>query len=158
MKRTLLLTLFLIILSVGSAPATEKAPPLPTAQTKCPVCGMFVAKYPAWLSAIGCRDGTVLYFDGPKDLAAYLLDLGRYAPVRKRADIISIWVKDYYSVTFVDGEQAYYVIGSNVYGPMGEELVPFRKRADAEEFLRDHKGKRILRLREVTRETIRSAR
>ena len=158
MKRIWLLMLFLLLLSLGSVSAAQKAPPPPTARAKCPVCGMFVAKYPNWLCAIGFRDGTIAYFDGVKDLATYLLDPGRYAPTRKRTDVASVWVKDYYSLAFVDGEQAYYVTGSNVFGPMGNELVPFGKRADAGEFLKDHKGKGILRLREVTRETLHALR
>jgi nitrous oxide reductase accessory protein NosL len=33
-------------------------------------------------------------------------------------------------------------------------LIPLASRADAEEFLRDHQGKRILRFEEVTRAVI----
>ena len=35
-------------------------------------------------------------------------------------------------------------------GPMGYELVPLGTKADAEDFLKDHKGKRILTYDEVT--------
>jgi copper chaperone NosL len=44
------------------------------------------------------------------------------------------------------------VIGSEVTGPMGHELIPLASRADAEEFLRDHQGRRILRFNEVGKE------
>jgi nitrous oxide reductase accessory protein NosL len=33
---------------------------------------------------------------------------------------------------------------------MGRELVPFENEAEAREFSKDHKGKAILRFREVT--------
>jgi nitrous oxide reductase accessory protein NosL len=33
---------------------------------------------------------------------------------------------------------AYYVLGSDIYGPMGRELIPFEKEADAKEFIKDH--------------------
>ena len=36
-------------------------------------------------------------------------------------------------------------------GPMGHELIPLASRADAEEFLGDHQGRRILRFDEVGR-------
>ncbi|HEX9181441.1 MAG TPA: nitrous oxide reductase accessory protein NosL [Burkholderiales bacterium] len=57
---------------------------------------------------------------------------------------------EYYGLTRVDARKAYYVTGSDVLGPMGHELVPVANRADAEEFLRDHKGRRILGFDEVT--------
>jgi nitrous oxide reductase accessory protein NosL len=42
------------------------------------------------------------------------------------------------------------VIGSDVVGPMGHELIPLRTREEAEEFQRDHQGKRLLCFDEVT--------
>ncbi len=160
MKRSLRCALpVLLFCAVSSAAVDAAGPPRsPSAKEKCPVCGMFVAGYPNWLGVIEFRDGTRLYFDGPKDLVTCLLDLRTYAPARKRADVASIRVKDYYSLAFIDGESAYYVLGSDVLGPMGKELVPFGKRAEAEGFLGDHGGKKILRLREMTAETLRSLR
>jgi len=32
---------------------------------------------------------------------------------------------------------------SDVYGPMGRELIPFEKMKDAEEFMTDHKVKKF---------------
>jgi nitrous oxide reductase accessory protein NosL len=63
-------------------------------------------------------------------------------------------VTDYYGLAFVDGYKAIYVIGSDVYGPMGRELIPFEKEADAKEFMKDHKGKTLLRFKDVTMEVI----
>jgi nitrous oxide reductase accessory protein NosL len=37
---------------------------------------------------------------------------------------------------------------------MGHEMIPLGSRADAEEFLRDHHGKRIVQFDEVTREVL----
>jgi len=37
---------------------------------------------------------------------------------------------------------------------MGRELVPFETRKGAEEFMRDHQGKRILRFEEIAPELI----
>ena len=39
-------------------------------------------------------------------------------------------------------------------GPMGHELVPLATKADAEDFLKDHLGTRILRFDDVTPEII----
>jgi nitrous oxide reductase accessory protein NosL len=77
-----------------------------------------------------------------------------YNPSKKQSDIDSLYVTDYYSLKPVDGLKAYYVTGSNVNGPMGRELIPFEKESDAREFLKDHKGRSIVKFRQVTAATL----
>jgi len=117
---------------------------------------MFVAKYPDWITQILFKDGSYAFFDGAKDMFKYTLDLKKYNPPKKPGDIESIFVTDYYSLNPIDGLQAYYVAGSDVYGPMGKELIPFAKEEEAKEFMKDHQGKSILRFKEVTPDLIRS--
>jgi nitrous oxide reductase accessory protein NosL len=150
MKRTVLFLALLSLWGIAPATAAEKAPPAPSAKDKCPVCGMFVAPYPNWLGAIVYKDGVSLFFDGPKDLFTYCLAPEKYGSARKPADIADIYVKDYYSVTAIDGRKAFYVIGSDVRGPMGKELVPFGKKEDSDGFLKDHRGQKVLRFDEIT--------
>ncbi len=141
----------LVALSLAVPSLTLAAPaPVPSAKEKCPVCGMFVARYPDWLASTTLKDGTTSFFDGPRDLFSHYLDLPRYARGKTRADIVSLSVKEYYSLKSIDARSAFFVIGSDVYGPMGAELVPFATRKDAEAFMADHRGKRILRFDEVT--------
>ena len=151
--------MFLVLLSLWSvvpAIAAEKAPPAPSARDKCAVCGMFVAPYPNWLGVIVYKDGGRFFFDGPKDLFTYYLAPEKYGSARKGADIAGIYVKDYYSVAAIDGRKAFYVIGSDVRGPMGKELVPFAKKTDADGFLKDHHGRKVLSFDEITRATLNS--
>jgi nitrous oxide reductase accessory protein NosL len=54
----------------------------------------------------------------------------------------------------IDGREAWYVLGSDVYGPMGRELIPFEKEADAKEFMKDHAGKTLIRFNDVTPDLI----
>lgn len=136
-------------LSSAAASAAPATPP-PGPKDKCPVCGMFVSKYPAWTASVAFRDGSHAWFDGAKDLFTFIHNPGKFAPGRTAAMIQSILVKDYYSLKTVDGKSAFYVVGSTVYGPMGHELVPFEKQGDAQEFLKDHQGKRIVSYKEVT--------
>jgi len=111
---------------------------------------MFVAKYPDWTASLVFKDGTTLFFDGPKDLFTCYLGLNRFAPGRTTVDVARIEVKDYYSLRATDGVRAVYVVGSDVTGPMGRELVPFADPADAAAFLKDHQGQRLLRFHEIT--------
>jgi len=144
------------VLLLAGAPALggEGLPPGPGERAKCPVCGMFVAKYPDFLSAVRFRDGRYAWFDGPKDLFRYTLAMKRYATDRRPEDVEAVFVKDYYSLEFIDGRKAFYVEGSDVYGPMGRELVPFGREEDARQFLKDHKGKSLIRFGEITPEVL----
>ncbi len=143
--------------AVLAAPAALGGdPPRPGPKDKCPVCGMFVAKYPDWTGHAELADGTRLVFDGAKDLFKFVLEPGRWLPSRTRADVKVATVTDYYALAPVDAHAALYVVGSDVLGPMGRELVPFARRTDAEEFLRDHRGTRILSFDEVTADVVRA--
>jgi copper chaperone NosL len=130
--------------------AAEKKPVKPTPKDKCPVCGMFVYKYSDFLAQIVFKDGTVAFFDGSKDMFKYYINIQKYRPKGSIAEIDSIYVTDYYSLSPIDGTTAVYVIGSDVYGPMGKELVPFMKDSEAGEFMKDHKGRSLLRFQEIT--------
>jgi len=121
---------------------------------KCAVCGMFVDKYPGWVGVIRFKSGAPAYADGPKDLFRCLQDLRKYAP--GRGEVLSIQVKDYYHLGEIDARKAFYVIGSDVLGPMGQELVPFATDGDAQAFLQDHHGKRKLRFTEITPELLKA--
>jgi nitrous oxide reductase accessory protein NosL len=157
---TLTLTLSLVcVLTLSLALFTDvysgdRKPIKPTPKDKCPVCGMFVAKYPDFLAEILYKDGTSAFFDGTKDMFKYYLNLKKYQPSKKISDIDSIYVTDYYHLTLIDGPSAYYVTGSDIYGPMGRELIPFEKEADAKEFMKDHQGKSVLRFKEITYEIV----
>lgn len=148
MKR--LLAALLLALWAGLAPAQGVVKP--GAKDLCPVCGMLVSKYPNWVAVVQYKGGHAHFFDGAKDLFKYLHDLPKYAPGHRREDVAVIQVTDFYSLTRIDAQKAFYVVGSDVLGPMGHELVPLASRADAEDFLKDHKGRRILGFAEVTRE------
>lgn len=151
--RWLLITLgVLMLLSGGASAAPPDKLPKPGDRDLCPVCGMLVAKYPNWTAIVVYRDGHAHFFDGAKDLFKYLGNLPRYAPGHKAADIAGIWITEFYGLTRVDARQAFYVIGSDTLGPMGHEFVPLANRTDAEDFLKDHKGKRIVSFAQATPE------
>ena len=154
MVKLLNVIILVFCLQVSMAGAEEKQILKPSPKDKCPVCGMFVAKYPDWVAAIRFRDGGTVFFDGAKDMFKYYLDLGKYNPAKKQTDIETLQVSDYYSLTATGGFEAFYVIGSDVYGPMGRALVPFAKEEDAQGFMKDHQGKSMVRFKEVTREMI----
>ena len=128
-----------------------------TAKSRCPVCGMFVAKYPNWITQIRLADGTVQVFDGAKDMLAYYFDPTKFGGP-DRESIQEVWVKDYYTLEWLDGRKAYYVIGSDTYGPMGHEFIPFSSPEAAANFLQDHHGKEVLSFDQITAALVESMR
>lgn len=152
MKRAMLFALSIVCWIPAAAFAEPIDIPAPQASDTCPVCGMFVAKYPEWIATVVYNDGHSHHFDGTKDLFKYLFDLPKWAPGHLREDIQDIGVTEYYGLTRIDAREAWFVIGSDVLGPMGHELIPLETEEDAKEFLSDHKGRRILRFDEVTAE------
>lgn len=143
-------SLGLILAICSPLGAQDLSPAKITPADKCPVCGMFVAKYPDFVDQIVFKDGTHAFFDGVKDMMKYYFDLAKYNPGKTQADIAAILVTDYYTLKLSDGLKAWYVAGSDVYGPMGKELMPFKDEAAAKEFKVDHKGTAILSFQAIT--------
>ena len=147
--KPLFAAIIICILSLSCAVAAEIEPRQPSKKDKCPVCGMFVYRYPDWVGQIIFKDGSTAFFDGAKDLFKYYFNLAKYNPKKIVKDIAIIYVTEYYDMKIIDAKTAFFVVGSDIYGPMGRELIPFVSKADAEAFKRDHKGKRILRFEDI---------
>lgn len=144
--------LLLLFLALPGLAADAVMPP-PGDRDKCPVCGMFVKPYPEWTAAVVYRDGHAHYFDGAKDLFKFLQAPGKYGP-HQPENVTGIFVTEYYDLAAIEARAAVFVVGSDVLGPMGRELVPLKTAPDAQEFIRDHGG-RMVRFDDITPELIR---
>jgi len=112
---------------------------------KCPVCGMFLYKYPQWVSRIYYGDKS-FSFDGIKDMMKFYFD--------NKEGVRELLVQDYYTGKTINAKQAYFVIGSDVYGPMGNEFIAFDTLKSAKHFLLDHRGKKVIEFSEITPELV----
>lgn len=144
-----LLLVMIFLGGVVSLNAQAATLPLPGPGDKCPVCGMFCNKYRDFLGHIDFRDGRRYWFDGAKDLFKFYLNPGAFGEPRPASEITAIIVTDYYSVQPIDARSAFFVLGSDVFGPMGHELIPFGSESEAREFMGDHRGTRLVRFNEV---------
>jgi nitrous oxide reductase accessory protein NosL len=145
-KRSWQILLLLVVIQLAAAPipkpASAGAADSVSEQTRCPVCGMFVFKYPNWQAQIHYEK---------------LSEPERFgAPPRET--IKDIFVKDYYSLSWISAKEAFFVTGSDVYGPMGHEFIPFATREAAESFSTDHHGREILTFDKIPPELVESLR
>ncbi|MCM2263782.1 MAG: nitrous oxide reductase accessory protein NosL [Desulfuromonadales bacterium] len=135
---------FALLFCSLSAAALAAVPP-PEEKDRCAVCGMFVAPFPQWTAALELKDGRRFYFDGPKDLFIGLFDLPTYFPGVSAEQVTGVYVTEYYGASLKPAAEVIFVTGSDVLGPMGQELVPVIGREPAETFRRDHAGKALMR-------------
>ncbi len=123
---------------------------------KCPVCGMFVYKYHRWATQLFFMENSKikhLSFDGVKDLMKFYFEPEKWGNY-KNIKIIKILVTDYYTQNAIRARKAFFVIGSDVLGPMGNELIPFKSKAEAEIFMKDHRGKKIVMFNQITKKMV----
>lgn len=113
---------------------------------RCEHCGMRVDPAGAF-TAGATLDGRMVAFDSNKCLLRHRLDHGA---------MTGAWVTDYYARAHVALDAAFFVIGSDVSGPMGPDLVATGSRADAERFMHDHHGTALYASADVTAELVRS--
>lgn len=124
-----------VFVTLAGVCAAADGPKQPGPKDRCATCGMFVAKYPSWVASITYVDGSNRFFDGPKDLFRY-----REANGDGGVEESEIWVTDYYTTRPIKARDAFFVLGSDVLGPMGAELVPHASVEHAESFRTDHGG------------------
>lgn len=109
---------------------------------RCPVCGMYPARYPKHKNQIQTKEGEVFHFCSTQCLFAFLANPDKYAG--KDVKPFLMWVVDFESGNWISGRTAYYVVGSNQSGPMGKEAFAFDKSADASKFAERFNGKVII--------------
>jgi len=131
------------------------APRTTPAEARCPVCGMYPARYPRWAAQIVFRDGATHFFDSPVDLFGFMNGVGRHSSPYTAKEAAAQFVTDFETGEWVAAGTAFYVNGSSVLGPMRDADLPaFGRRASAEAFARARGGK-VLAHAEVTPEVIR---
>ena len=105
------------------------------ADVRCPVCGMFPARFPDWAAQVIFANGDAQFFDSPLSFFLYLNNVPRYSPGRTASDIVARYVTDGAGSGWTDAAAAYYVHGSSARGPMrAGDLPAFASVQEAERF------------------------
>jgi copper chaperone NosL len=164
-----LIILFLLILAVGCAASGSKTgeqsseavssqvavkEPMEIAENvSCGKCGMYPANYPRWHTQIIFKDDVMTAFDGCKCMFNFLFAIEKFDKIHSRNDVAVAWVKDFDSGKWLNAEDAYYVVGSDMMGPMGKELIPFADQAAAMKFNQEQGGT-MMKYAEITPEVL----
>ncbi len=131
----------------ASGLALDEPRPIP-ADARCPVCGMFPARYPRWAGQVIFNDGATHFFDSPVNLLVFLRDVERYSNYTAE-DVIASYTNDVASDTWTPVETAYFVHGSDALGPMREGNLPSFAEREAAQAFADARGGKVLAHREV---------
>ena len=115
----------------------------------CPVCGAAVAKHQGWIAQLVYDDGIALFFDGAKDLFRFLLSPRRTSSDPGLVPVAGMFVSSHATGEYIDARNAFFVVGSDVRGPAGEELVAHGSVAEARKFAKQHSGTRVVGFEQV---------
>jgi copper chaperone NosL len=137
--RALLVSLVLVVLAAcGDAVAQHGE--------HCAHCGMTIADGSGFTAGATASTGAAVWFDAPKCLFRWL---GQPAG----SGATGAWVTEYFTRARTPVDDALYVLGSDIDGPMGRDVVPVAPRDRAEHFASSHGG-RVLSRSEVTPDVI----
>jgi copper chaperone NosL len=113
--------------------------------SRCSFCGMKIDPTSAWLAELVMADGTKTTFDTPR--CAITAWRTRGVPAK------SVRVQEFYERAWRDGTEVDFVLGSDVEGPMGADLVPVSP-AKSGKFMVDHAAARAVKLDAITPELL----
>jgi len=119
--------------------------------TTCLVRHLKVYKEPKWVAKIEVRNGKIVYFCSPKSMFEFYHRPGKWfdVGVKSESDFSQIVVTDYENLKPINAKTAFFVYGSTVTSPAGDDLIPFSTKEAAEKFSKINSGKRVLKFEEV---------
>lgn len=129
--------------------------PIP-ADARCPVCGMYPARFPRWAAQSIFKDGAAHYFDSPINLFVFLQRVDRYNSRYAVDDVAISFVTDFETGQWIEAQDAFFVHGSSAFGPMRDADLPAFASREAADTLTRSRGGRVLAFTEVTPELIQS--
>lgn len=129
--------------------------PIPAA-ARCPVCGMYPARFPRWPAQTIFKDGAAHYFDSPIDLFAFLQRVDRYNRRYTLDDVAVSYVTDFETGQWIEATNAFFVQGAGTVGPMRDADLPAFSSFDAADSFARGRGGAVLKSAQVTPALIQS--
>ncbi|MDQ1315032.1 MAG: copper chaperone NosL [Pseudomonadota bacterium] len=122
---------------------------------RCPVCGMYPARFPNWAAQTVFKDGAAHFFDSPVDLFAFQQRLSKDKRYSLN-DVAISFVSDFETGHKIEAQHAFYVHGSSAVGPMRDADLPAFASREAADTLARSRGGKVLAFADITPELIQS--
>ena len=146
----------------------------------CAKYGIDTSAHPEFRAYARLKDGSALAFASPKAMFAYFFEgenlSGNNGGASAEENLMSknpgggnlgeanstdanfggaeLYVTDYASGEILRAQDAFYVFGSVLQSARGDDLIPFARLRDAQDFMREKKGHKILQFREISAKLI----
>lgn len=146
----------------------------------CAKYGIDTSAHPEFRAYARLKDGSTLAFASPKAMFAYFFESGssgaNFSEASAGANSASknpasgnlgeanstdanfggaeLYVTDYASGEILQAQDAFYVFGSVLQSARGDDLITFARLRDAQDFMREKKGHKILQFREISAKLI----
>ena len=142
----------------------------------CAKYGIDTSAHPEFRAYARLKDGSALAFASPKAMFAYFFEgenlsgnnggasagansasknpangnFGEANPTGANFSGAELYVTDYASGEILRAQDAFYVFGSVLQSARGDDLITFARLRDAQDFMREKKGHKILQFREIS--------
>ena len=142
----------------------------------CAKYGIDTSAHPEFRAYARLKDGSALAFASPKAMFAYFFEgknlSGNNGAASAEENLMSknpasgnlgesnstnvnfggaeLYVTDYASGEILRAQDAFYVFGSVLQSARGDDLITFARLRDAQDFMREKKGHKILQFREIS--------
>ena len=146
----------------------------------CAKYGIDTSAHPEFRAYARLKDGGALAFASPKAMFAYFFEgenlSGNNGAASAEENLMSknpasgnfseanstnanfggaeLYVTDYASGEILQAQDAFYVFGSVLQSARGDDLITFARLRDAQDFMREKKGHKILQFREISAKLI----
>ena len=117
----------------------------------CAKYGIDTSAHPEFRAYARRKDGSALAFASAKAMFAYFFERESSGANFGSAEL---YVTDYASGEILRAQDAFYVFGSVLQSARGDDLITFARLRDAQDFMREKKGHKILQFREISAKLI----
>ncbi|CZE46613.1 nitrous oxide reductase accessory protein NosL [Campylobacter geochelonis] len=150
MRVFLIMIMCILGLSANSISGDVKKMWLKDVNLTCAQTFVDMRKYPKWIAVLELKNGKKVVFGSVKVMMQHFYENShKYASKMK-----AMYVSDYKSGDLIDASEAFYVFGSRIVSIRGDDLIPFAKLSDAQEFSSQNSGHKILKFSGITKRLI----
>jgi nitrous oxide reductase accessory protein NosL len=123
-----------------------------TKETICQIRKIKIYKNPKFISKILLRDGKKIFFTSSKSFFEFYFRPEKWETIgiKDKKEFENLIVTDFSTLKAVDAKTAFYVYGSSITTPAGDDLISFENKQNALNFAKKYNGKRVLSFSEVS--------